>query len=65
MKSCNSFFNLVTAYIVGVVGYHLNNQSVFWGIIDALFYPIAIIKWLIYGELSMSLIKESFPFFFQ
>jgi hypothetical protein len=65
MRSCNSFFNLATAYIVGVVGYHLNNHSLTWGIVDALFYPIAIIKWLICGELSMSLIKESFPFFFQ
>jgi hypothetical protein len=53
------------AYIVGVVGYNLNNHSLFWGIVDALFYPIAVIKWLICGELSMSLIKESFPFFFQ
>ena len=58
-------FNIVTAYIVGVIGYTLNDNSIFWGIIDALFYPIALIKWIVYEQLTLSLIKESFPFFFQ
>jgi len=44
MINFNSFFNLAMAYIVGVVGYHLNNHSVFWGIVDALFYPIVVIN---------------------
>lgn len=55
-------FSLIAAYITGVLGYYLNNNSILWGIIDGLFYPIAIIKWLAYGELTWSLIKESFPF---
>ena len=55
-------FSLIASYITGVLGYHLNNNSILWGIIDGLFYPIAIIKWLVYGELTWSLIKESFPF---
>ena len=58
-------FNIVTAYVVGVIGYTLNDKSIFWGIIDALFYPIALIKWLFCEQLTYSLIKESFPFFFQ
>ena len=58
-------FNAILAYIVGVLGYKLNNDSLFWGIVDGLFYPIALIKWLYCGELNMSLIEKSFPFFFN
>jgi hypothetical protein len=37
-------FNSVLAVVVGMIGYKLNNDSFFWGIIDGLFYPIALIK---------------------
>lgn len=58
-------FNAVLAYAVGVIGYTLNDKSIFWGIVDALFYPVVLIKWLICEQLTWRLIKESFPFFFQ
>ena len=60
-----SNYSYVLAYIVGVLGYNLNNNSLFWGIIDAIFYPIVLIKWLICEELTLSLVKQSFPFFFN
>jgi hypothetical protein len=61
----SSNYSWVFAYIVGVLGYNLNNNSLFWGIIDGLFYPIVLIKWLICEELTLSLVKQSFPFFFN
>ena len=58
-------FNSVLAVIVGMIGYKLNNDSLFWGIIDGLFYPIALIKWIVCDELTLTLIKQTFPFFFK
>lgn len=60
-----STFNSVLAVMVGMVGYKINNNSLFWGIVDGLFYPIALIKWIVYGELTSTLIKSTFPFFFE
>lgn len=60
-----STFNSVVAVATGMIGYTLNNNSLFWGIVDGLFYPIALIKWIICEELTLSLIKSTFPFFFN
>lgn len=60
-----SSFNTVLAVIVGMLGYRLNDDSLFWGIVDGLFYPIALIKWIICEELTLTLIKNTFPFFFN
>jgi L-lactate permease len=58
-------FNSVLAVVVGMIGYKLNNDSFFWGIVDGLFYPIALIKWIVCDELTLTLIKQTFPFFFN
>ena len=60
-----SSFNSVAAVIVGKLGYTLNNDSLFWGIVDGLFYPIALIKWIFCEQLTLTLIKNAFPFFFN
>lgn len=65
MKTQTSAQYGVLAYITGVIGYTINDQSIGWGIFDALICPLPIIKWLWCHELTISLIKESFPFFFQ
>ena len=36
-----------------------------WAIIDFFFAPLAWIKWLIYHEVSISIIKKSFEWFFK
>jgi hypothetical protein len=48
-------FRLFTA----IVGYEINNKSIFWAIIDFLFYPIAWIKWIICHEVNISIIKKA------
>jgi len=60
-----SAYHVVLAYLTGVVGYTINDNSIGWGIIDAILCPLPIIKWVWHGELTLSLIKKSFPFFFQ
>lgn len=45
-----------------IIGYHINN-SIFWAIIDWMFWPFAWVKWLICHEVSISIIKEAFSFF--
>lgn len=61
---CNNF-NWILAFIVGMLGYKLNSDSVFWGVIDGIFYPIVLIKWLICEQLNITLIGNTFPFFFK
>ena len=60
-----SNYSWVMALIVGMMGYTLNDNSIGWGIIDGIFYPIVLIKWIICEELTLSLIKNTFPFFFN
>jgi len=52
-------FSVLTA----MVGYTIHG-SIFWSVIDFFFTPIAIIKWLICHELTLSVIKETFTWFY-
>lgn len=55
-----TIFSLATA----VVGMQIHN-SVFWAIVDFFFAPFVWLKWLIYHEVTMSIIVKSFEFFFK
>lgn len=63
MKSGGAFYTLV-AILVAMIGYHIHG-SVFWSIMDFVFWPWCIIKWLIFQEVNMTIIKETFSFFFK
>jgi hypothetical protein len=52
-------FSILTA----MVGYTIHG-SIFWSIIDFFFTPIAIIKWIICHEITLTVIKETFNWFF-
>lgn len=56
----NILFSLPTA----MIGYQIHS-SVFWAIMDFLFWPLAWCKWLICQEVNMSIIKETFNFFLK
>lgn len=47
---------------VAFVGYKIHG-SVFWAIMDWIFWPFAILKWLICQEINMTIIKGAFDFF--
>ena len=55
-----TFFCLATA----VVGMEINHNA-FWAIVDFFFAPFAWLKWLIYHEVNVSIIKHAFEFFFK
>jgi hypothetical protein len=47
-----------------MIGYTIHG-SIFWAIIDWIFMPIAWCKWLICHEVNMTIIRETFSFFFK
>jgi|APCry1669188879_1035177.scaffolds.fasta_scaffold08855_5 hypothetical protein len=53
-------FSLMTA----MIGYHIHD-SIFWSIIDFIFSPLAWMKWIIFHEVNITIIKETFSFFLQ
>lgn len=55
-----TIFSLATA-VVGMQIHH----SVFWAIVDFFFAPFVWLKWLIYHEVSVSIIAKAFEFFFK
>lgn len=58
------FIYLIFCACTGIIGYTIHG-SIFWSIIDALFTPIAWIKWLIYKEVTLKIIIEAFDWFFK
>ena len=52
------FFAIPTA----MVGHHIHG-SMFWAIMDLIFWPFALIKWVIYQEITLTIIKETFSWF--
>lgn len=64
-------FYALFGIFTGFLGYHINkvvlgsDWPVFWGIMDALFPLFCWIKWLICGQVNVSIIKAAFAFFIQ
>lgn len=46
-----------------MVGYQIHG-SFFWAVLDFFFWPFAIVKWLICQQLTLTVIKATFAFFF-
>jgi len=55
---------IAVAIFTAIIGYHIHG-SVFWTIMDWIFWPFAWLKWLLCQEVSMSVIKDSFAFFMK
>lgn len=55
-----SIFCLATA----MIGYQIHG-SLFWSLIDFILTPIVWCKWLIMHQVNLSIIKETFSFFFK
>mgnify|MGYP003624172426 FL=1 len=48
---------------ISMIGYTIHG-SLIWAILNFIFAPIALIKWLIYHEITLNIIKETFSWFF-
>lgn len=57
--------NIIFALPTAIIGYTINQGSVFWSIIDFIFWPLAWLKWVICQEVTLTIIKHSFDWFFK
>lgn len=58
------FFYPIFGVLTAIIGHHIHN-SIFWSIIDFLFAPLVWIKWFIFQEVTITIIKESFNWFLK
>lgn len=58
------FTLLLFDVIVAMVAYTITG-SIFWSVVDAIFSPIAITKWLICHDLTLTVLKHTFQFLGQ
>lgn len=52
----------LAAIFTAFIGHHIHG-SIFFTIMDFLFWPIAWVKWLICQEVNLTIIKDAFSFF--
>lgn len=57
-------FYIIIALFTSVVGYKIHG-SIFWAIVDWIFWPFVWLKWFICQEVNISIIKEAFSFFLK
>lgn len=54
---------VIFSFLIAMIGYHIHH-SIFWSIIDFFFTPLALIKWIAYHEITLTIIKDTFSWFF-
>lgn len=64
MKSISCILGSVACFCTAMIG-HTIHHSLFWSVVDFFFAPFAWGKWLICHEVTMSIIKQTFAFFFS
>ena len=62
MKKFYSIFWLFMAVATAMIG-HSIHHSIFWCILDFIFWPFTWIKWLVLHQVNISIIKAAFSFF--
>lgn len=53
----------ILSILTCIIGYNIHG-SVFWAIFDFIFAPLVWLKWFIFREVTVTIIKESFSWFF-
>jgi len=56
--------NWLIGLVIAMIGYTIHN-SIFWAIMDYIFWPFAIIKWVIFQEINLTIIKQTFDWFLK
>lgn len=59
-----SFVYTIFAVCTSMIGYSIHHD-LFWAIIDFFFAPIVWCKWFICQEVNITIIKNTFSFFFK
>lgn len=60
----NSTINFFISFLTSMIGYQIHN-SIFWAIMNFIFWPISWIKWIICHDVNLSIIKETFSWFLK
>jgi len=55
---------LIGAVCTTIIGQTIHS-SFWWGIVDFFCWPLVWVKWLICRDVTMSIIKDAFSWFFQ
>ena len=63
-KFNSSFPTIIFAVPTAIIGHHIHG-GFWWTLFDLLFWPFVWIKWLIYHDVTLSIIKETFSWFLQ
>jgi hypothetical protein len=64
MKEIKQMIGPILALLTAMVGYTIHG-SLFWSIIDFIFAPLVWLKWLICHDVNLSIIKQTFTWFFK
>jgi len=70
MKEIMRIVYFVMAVLFGILAYHINvidgsSCPLFWSIVDFIFFPIPLVKWLICHQITWAIIRETFSWFFN
>ena len=64
MKRITSFIYTVFCVMTAMIGYHIHG-SLFWSFMDFCFMPLTWCKWLVCAEVNLTIIRQTFEFFFK
>jgi hypothetical protein len=56
--------NLLIGLVTAMIGHNIHS-STFWSIMDFIFWPLAWIKWFIFQEVNLTIIKSAFDWFLK
>ena len=60
----SSLLYRIVCVCTAMIGYNIHG-SVGWSILDFFFAPLVWIKWLVLHEVNLTIIKDTFSFFFN
>lgn len=63
MEKFGGILWLVFDIAVSMVGYTIHH-SIFWSIVDFIFSPVAVVWWLLTHQLTLTVLKTTFAWFF-
>ena len=63
MGKFNSLLWLLFDTATAMIGYTIHH-SIFWACVDFFFSPLVWIKWFVFHEVTLAVIKTSFAWFF-
>lgn len=66
LSDIRSIFYYFRFWVLGpataLIGYEIH-RSIFWALMDMVFIPLAWVKWFVFHEVTITIIKSAFSFF--